>query len=213
MATEKTNKEVPTDQVRKSGARAKQQILSRSTMDALLKATPDDLISNDPSAEVIKGNANRSGCWQHAPAQFELFAAADRRLTRVSDWAGMHVKKVERVQCTLLTGTKLLIIHPADADDLSAFPVRRYGNSTAWVNMVSLLAESSLMVDTGWRERFDVAYIPKESALWPGLVIDLSLPKDRRQESKKKGGQAPTQSAEPDTADRTTSEKTKGITG
>lgn len=166
-------------QVREAAAAAKEEVLSRKVLETLLKVKPEDLISPDAEAEVIKGNANRSGCWVHAPAMMEFFAAADKRLTRVANWSGMHVNQVEKVQAQLIKGTKLIIIKPAPVDDLTAIPINRYANA-AMFNLVTLLAETGLKVQTGYRERFDVAYVPKESPLWPALLIDMGKLKERR---------------------------------
>jgi hypothetical protein len=54
--------------------------------------------------------------------------------------------------------------------------------SAVFINLISLLGDAGETVETGYRERFEAAYVPKGSPLWPGLVIDLSQPKERRQE-------------------------------
>ena len=142
---------------------------------------------------MIKGTAHRPGGWLHAPANLELFAACDRRLTRVAGWAGLNIKRVERVHPSLVRGTELLVIQAAATDDLTAVAVNRYtGSSSIWVNLINLLSNAGLTVETGYRARYVVAYVPKGSPLWPGLVIDLSQSKERRVESgyKKKKDEA-----------------------
>jgi hypothetical protein len=173
-------------------AAAKDVVLNKSALDALMNTKPEDLIAPDSDAEVIKGRAKRSGCWAHSPAMLDLFAAADKRLTRVANWAGMNVKRVEKVHARLIPGTKLVIIKAAPVEDLTAIPVNRYGTAVT-INLISLLAEHGLTVETGYRERYDVAYIPRESPHWPGLVIDLTDVKERRleSESKKEKGAPP----------------------
>jgi hypothetical protein len=153
-------------------------------VDALMNVRPEDVVDADPHAEVIKGSANRPGGWMHAPAYMELFAAVDKRLTRLAKLEGINVKRVERVLPKLIKGTRLLVIKAAKTEDLSAIPVNRYGGSAVFINLMSLLGEAG--------ERFEVAYVPKGSPLWPGLVIDLSQPKERRQEptTKKSGTQS-----------------------
>jgi len=181
------------EQVKLAAAAAKEDVLSRRTLDALLNLSPADIIRRDPDSEVIKGNAHRPGGWLHAPANLELFAACDRRLTQVAGWATLNIKRVEKVTPVLVKGTKLLVIQAAATDDLTAVPVNRYaGTSSIWMNLVDLLSDAGLTVETGYRERFEVAYVPKGSLLWPGLVIDLSQSKERRVESgyKKKKGEA-----------------------
>ena len=117
-------------------------------------------------------------------ANLELFAACDRRLTKVVGWAGLNIKRVERVLPSLVRGTELLVIQAAATDDLTAFAVNRYtGSSSIWVNLIDLLSNAGLTVETGYRARYEVAYVPKGSPLWPGLVIDLSQSKERRVES------------------------------
>lgn len=170
------------EQVRKASAAAKEEVLNPKTMEALLRARPEDLISADAEAEVIKGNANPSGCWINSPAMVEFFASADKRLTRVANWAGNLVKRVDKIHARLLKGTKLMIITPAQPEDLTAIPINRYG-STATFNAVNLLAEAGQTVETGYRERYDVAFVPKNSPLWPALVIDLAQVKERRADS------------------------------
>jgi hypothetical protein len=185
----------PADQVIRAAVAAKEEILARSTVDALMNVRPEDLVEADPHSEVIKGPANRSGGWLHAPAHLALFAAADKRLTRVAHLDHIMVKKVERVLPKLIKGTRLLVIKAAQTEDLSAIPVNRYGASPAFINLISLLGEAGETVETGYRERFEVAYIPKSSPLYPGLVIDLSQPKERRQAPTiKKSNTKPTQS-------------------
>lgn len=193
MATEKSKLDPAlTEKIKQAAAAANEEVLSRTTLETLLHVSPEDLIERNPDREVIKGTAYHSGGWQHAPAQWELFAAADKRLTRVANWAGLNTKRVERVHARLVKGTKLLIIQAASPDDLTAFPVIRYGGSSSiWINLIELLSETGLTVETGYRERYDVAYVPKGSPLWPGLVIDLSQSQERRMESgfKRKKGQ------------------------
>lgn len=179
-------------QVMEAVAAAKEEVLSRSTFEALINTRPEDLIAPDPDSEVIKGNARAPGGWIHSPAILDLFASADKRLTRVSDWMGMSVKRVEKVKPNLVRGTKLLILKPAKEGDLTAIPVVRSGTSVT-INLITLLGEHGLTVETGYRERFDIAYLPKESPLWPGLFLDLADVKERRRDSspKKAAGAQP----------------------
>lgn len=163
------------------------EVLTKTTADALLNIKPEDMIAPSPDAEVIKGNAYRSGGWLHSPAHLELFAAADKRLLRCAAQMGMPVNRIDRVKAILVRGTKLVVIRPAAEGDLSAIAVSRSPKSSAvMINLVQLLAPAGLTVQMGWRERFEAAYVPKGSPLWPGLVIDLSQPTERRQEPVKK---------------------------
>ncbi len=178
---------------------AKAEVLSKQTLDALLNVRPENLIAPSTDGEILKGTANRSGGWLHAPANLELFSAADHRLSRIAEPGAVSRKKVERVHCRLVPNTKLLIIKPAAANDLTALPVNRYAKSSgAWINLITLLEEAGLSVETGYRERFDAAYIPSASPLAPGLVIDLGLPLERRAEPVKKSkAKAAAKKAEP----------------
>ncbi len=194
MASEES-KANPTlaDQVTQVAATVKEEVLGKGALDALLNASIGDVIGYDPETEVVKGGAHRSAGWLHAPAHLQLLAVAERRLTRVAQLAGQTTRKVEKVHPKLIKGTKLLVIQVASPDDLTAVPVNRYaGSSAAWINLLQLLGGVGLTVETGYRERFDVAYVPKGSLLWPGLVIDLSQPRERRREpgARKTPGQA-----------------------
>lgn len=181
MAVDKAAEQRKADLVRQAAA-IKEEVLSQDALSALLKVTADDLVGPNPESEVIKGGAHRSGGWLHAPAHLELFAAADRRLTRVANWAGMTVRQVERVHARMVRNTKLVVLQAASPDDLTAIPVNRYDTSSAWINLIQLLGEAGLVVATGYREKYDVAFVPRGSALWPGLVIDLGQPLERRVE-------------------------------
>ncbi|HEY3364695.1 MAG TPA: hypothetical protein VGK74_06550 [Symbiobacteriaceae bacterium] len=185
--------------IRAAAKAATAEVLSRSSLDALLNVRPEDIITVKAEAEVVKGTAYQPGGWLHAPAQLELFAAADKRLTRVAALGGLNVKRVERVIPMLVKSTSLLVLKAAPMTDLTALPVNRYkGTSSAWANVISLLSEAGLTVETGYRERFEVAYVPAGSPLWPGLVIDLSQPKERRREPKKRKKQPQPESGQPE---------------
>lgn len=171
--------------VMEAAAAAKNEVLHQSALDALMNTTPEELIAPEKDPEVIKGNARRSGCWLHAPALLNLFAAADKRLTRVARLDKIEVRRVERVRPRLVPGTKLVILKAAHAEDLSAIPVNRYGRAVT-VNLITLMSEHGLTVEPGYRERFEVAYIPEGSPHWPGLVFDLDDVKERRKESASK---------------------------
>lgn len=177
-----------------AAAAAKEEVLSKTTLEALINARPETLIAPNIDGEQRRGNANRSGGWLHSPAHLELFAVADQRLTRIATEGEVTRKKVERVHCRLIPGTKLVIIKPAAANDLTALPVTRYAkSSSAWINLISLLEGPGLAVETGYRERYDAAYIPEASPLAPGLVIDLSRTLERRTEPAKKSSKSSAQ--------------------
>lgn len=162
------------------------EVLDQDLYDALMNATPEDLIAPDPTAEAPKGNTLPSTGWLHSPARLELLATADDRLARVAELIDPHFGRVERVHVRLLKGSKRIILTPARANDLSALPVKRYEtNAGAWVNLFTLLGPKKMTEETGYKARYDVALIPEGSPLGKGLVIDLGKRKERRKESKK----------------------------
>lgn len=170
-------------QVVEAAAAAKEDVLKSKTLETLLKAKRSDLVAVDDDAEVLRSNAYAPGCWIHSPAMVELFASADQRLTRIAHWAGMVVKQVDRVHAERIDGTQIVIITPAAHDDRTALPIKRKG-STATFNLRKLLGAAGIRIQPGYRERYDVAYVPRESALWPALLIDLGDMKERRLEPK-----------------------------
>jgi hypothetical protein len=168
---------------KEAAAAASDEVISKSLLDTVLNANPEDLITADPDPEVLKGSARRSGGWVHSPGHLEMFAAAHRRLVRVSNEQGIPGNHIGQVQAFIIPGTRILIIKGAHKNDLTAIPVSRYkGSSGAWINLFHLLAKVGLTVDTGYKEQYDIAYIPKASRLAPGLMIDLSDRKDRQLE-------------------------------
>ncbi len=181
--------------VMEAAAAAKDEVLKQSTLDALMNTKPEDLIAPEDNPEVIKGNAKPSGGWISSPAMLEIFAAADKRLTRVAGWAGIQVKRVEKVHARLIPGTKLVVLKAAPGDDFKAIPVVRNGNNVT-INLITLLSspKNRLTIETGYRERFDINYIPEGSLHWPGLVLDLGDPQEREKIS---GGQDAGGSKEP----------------
>lgn len=181
--------------VTEAAAAAKDEVISKSTLDALMNTRPEDLIAPDAEGEVIKGNARRSGCWLCSPATVELFAAAVKRLNLTGKWAGLESKVVQKVQARLIPGSRVVTIKPVSVDDLTAIPVSRYGHNAS-INLISLLGEHELKVETGWRERYDVAFIPKGSPHWPGLFIDLNEVKERRQDTEPKKAKGTSSSEE-----------------
>lgn len=169
-----------------------EETLEQSAVDALNRVTRDQLLGPDPDAEAIMGTAYSSSAWVHAPGNVELLAVADDRLTRIENIEREKkslplVNQVDRVIGKIVPGTQLLALMAAPDTNLTATPVRRYdGDSSAWANHSDLLASRKLAVDTGLKQLYHVAYVPKSSPLWPALVIDLSKPLDRRQEPKRK---------------------------
>jgi len=168
MANDPTSPGRGQSPIQQAAAAAMQEVLSKTTLDALLNTSPAEVIKPTPEAETVKGSANRPGGWLYGPAQFGLFANADKRLTRLSAIEGRPLKQVEKVQPELIKGRTVLILRTAPAEDLTAIPVRRYpGQSGAWINLYSLPGPAGLTVQTGYRELYDIAWVPKESPFWP----------------------------------------------
>lgn len=196
LAKPKTAASALTDQIaaaRQAGEAAMKRVLGQSTKEILKNVTLADLIAPNAKSDAVKGNANEPGGWLHAPANLELFASADRGLTTVGNLDNIPGKQMERAMAWLVPGTHLLILKGAKAKDLSALPVNRWASASgAWINLFTLLADAGLTVETGWRERYDIAYVEEDSPLYPALVMDLSQPVERRAEpvSKKKSGTA-----------------------
>jgi hypothetical protein len=178
-------------QIAAAGEAVLEEVLAQSTRDVLMGATPKDLVRANPDAEVRKGTERPSTAWIHGPGNLEFLAVADKRFTRVAKWMNLSINKVSRIEATLVKGSKVLILKPAPETDRTAFEVTRYsGKAGGWVNLWQLLAEAGLTVDSAYKERYELNYIPQDSPLWPGLVIDLGLPpKERRQESVKKASE------------------------
>ncbi|HEY3366461.1 MAG TPA: hypothetical protein VGK74_15505 [Symbiobacteriaceae bacterium] len=181
------SKKPPKEEVEAIAAAAMEEVIDNSFADLLQNARPEDLVGTTPGAEVRKTTALPSNCWVYGPGKLELLSVAYARLVRN---AGPDVKYVERVYAKLVNGTKILILKPAPATDLTAYEVKRYdGNSSALINLSDLLGEHKLVVATGWKERHEVAYIPKGSPLGSGLAIDLGAVKQRSRVSKKKAAE------------------------
>lgn len=178
------SKKLARAEIEKIAAAALDEIIDPSVADLLKKVRPEDLVGTTPDAEVPKTTALPPTAWLESPGGLKLLAAAYTRLVRS---AGPGVKHVLRVHAHFVKGTKLLVIRPAADNDLTAYEVRRYRSSAgAAVNLSRLLLEHKTAVETGWKERFEVAYIPKGSPLGAGLFINLDAVKERTRTSKKK---------------------------
>ncbi|HYF77305.1 MAG TPA: hypothetical protein VD973_09245 [Symbiobacteriaceae bacterium] len=173
------------------------EILDKATLDALNNADPSELIGPMPFEEAPKGTAYNSSGWLHSPAHLELLAVANSRLTRIANVGRdadeeVLAKQVDRVWARLIPGTMIVVIKASPARDLTAIPVTRYeGESSAWINLFPLLGPRRLTGDRGFRELFDILYVPKTSRLWPALFLDLSKPQDRRREPTRKKNEHP----------------------
>lgn len=175
------------------GAAAMKEVLSKSVMDIFLNLKPEDILAPDPDAEIIKGNAHQPAAWAHAPAHYEFNAASDNRLLRCAKLAGIPGNQVQRVHANLIRGTDMVVVRPADPNDTTALPVNRYaGNTSAWVNLITLLAQYGLTIDTGYKELYYTMYVPKGSPLWPGIFMNVGKYVKRRKESNVAEGESET---------------------
>lgn len=172
--------------VRAAADKAMNEVIHQSLADLLMNATESDLVGKDVDVEVRKGNTVPAAVWIGAPAQWRFSALSYRRLLKVAEWMGMQVKELNGIQAQVIGNSKVVLIRPAMENDRTAYPLGRYkGSSGAAVNLAELLGAHGLFVETGYREKFDVYYVPRESALWPGLVVDLGQPKARVKEKVK----------------------------
>jgi hypothetical protein len=181
-------KQAPAVQVPKPGP-ANEEVLHQDVLAILKNVTPDQLVTVTHDPEVVKGTAYRPAAWFHGPATIQLMAVAVRRLNKLAGLQGKSNRQVEKVQPTLIKGTRLLVLKPAPAEDMTAIPVVRYsGASNVWINLMTLLGPEGVTVETHWKELHPVVWVPKESPLHPGLLIDLGAqPKARRSTAPKKG--------------------------
>ena len=140
-----------------------------------------EIVYNNLSAEFQHGAQAGSYGWLHSPTMLELLSMADGRLTRVSDDRGKPVRQVDKVRAAKTTGNKKVYLIPADDGDTDAIEVKRY-DSSAFINLKSLLGPARLSVRTGFRERYAVGYAGDDSPVGPALVIDLSKRLERREE-------------------------------
>jgi hypothetical protein len=171
-----------------------EEILDQTVVDFLNNVTPDQLIGADSTQELQKGTAYPASAWLHGPGHLELLAMADQRLTRVENMKRANeaeatqaqVHQVDKVIAKLVPGTKMLILRSAPAEDKTAVPVKRYKRgSSAWINLFKLLKTAKPTVDSGYRELYEVNYVPKSSPLWPALMINLGDRRDRRLKPKR----------------------------
>lgn len=155
-------------------------------------ATMQDLRGPQPAAETLKGNTNTPGAWCESPAVFKFNAAGGRRLIRIARLDGKADTKVPRIHARFIGTANTILIKAADALDLTAFEVTYpKGLPGGAVNLYDLLGPAGATVETRYRQLYDVHFVPKSSPLYPGLLIDLEDPKDRRLMPKRKKKQAP----------------------
>lgn len=170
------------EEIEQIAAAVQEEVIDSSLTDLLRNAKPEDLVGTTPGAEVRKTTALPSSCWIFSPGNTNLLSVAYGRLVRT---AGANVKYVDRVYARFVKGTKILVILPAPPTDLTAYEVKRYKTSGAWVNLSGLLMEHRLTVEPGWKERYAVSYIPKGSPLGKGIFINLGEVQERRLTRKK----------------------------
>jgi len=180
-------------EVREAAAAAQEEVLHKRMREALINSQPEDVVGVDSEGEVVKGNAQPSTGWLHSPAMMEFLATAYKRLVRAQNLAGNPANTVAKVHAKLIRGTKYLVIKPAPEEDQTAIPVKRHGSST-FFNLIDLLGPERLAVESGYRQRYVVAWAPQESPHWPALAIDLGDPKEREREPDEEQAKAGTRS-------------------
>lgn len=163
--------------VEKVSARAREETLRQ----AATYQSNSEIIWNNPKESVIKGLQYRSQSWVHSPARLQLMSNSDKRLTKVAEERGMTDKRVERVRVARVRGQKIIYVVPTDREDVeNGIEVKRAGSS-AFIDIITVLDPAGLTVEMGYKERYDVQYVPAEkSPVGPALMIDLSLPLERR---------------------------------
>lgn len=163
---------------------AAQQAMGDALQGPRIKA--DMVVMNTRNdVEVVKGNTGASNGLMHSPAHLELKRIADLRLAKLSKILGKPATEVDRVRACCIKGDKKLHIWPAKENDLDAILVNRVGSS-AWINLVELLAPLGLTITTGYWERYAVEFAKEEDPVYPSLVIDLNKPLERKPEPKRK---------------------------
>jgi hypothetical protein len=175
MASEKKPM-TPAEQqkIRDIAAATMKETISKSALDAVLNVDMSNLITAEPDPDLAKGKTNGPTCSAHAPGNVELFAVSGRRFVKVANDQGIPGNRIERAQAFVIGGSKILVLKGAPATDLTAIEVKHYKNSPSlWIDCFNVLAKAGLTVETGWQEIYNVVYLPKESPLWPGLMIDF----------------------------------------
>jgi hypothetical protein len=172
-------------------------------LDLVNNATEQDLRGPQPMAETLKGNTGAPNVWVDSPATFRFSAASNRRLINVARLSGMSDNKVLRVHARFVGDSNVVLIKPAGELDMTAFEVGYYkGAAGGAVNLYDLLGPARTTVQAGYRQRYNVHLVPKTSSLFPGLLIDLDDPKERktitRNKKKKQQQQQPQQPPQPE---------------
>jgi hypothetical protein len=135
-----------------------------------------DFKLNDPSAEYLTGSAKPSGGWLHAPAHLEMFRAAQQRLAKLAERRDLKTRKVTRIRASLLKNSTLVLLLPAEDDDLAAIQVNQYKKSAVWINLITLLGPEQLALHTGIKRRYNIEFAPADCPLGPCLMFDLANP-------------------------------------
>ncbi|MDF2629590.1 MAG: hypothetical protein K0R39_3421 [Symbiobacteriaceae bacterium] len=163
----------------------------QSTFDALMAATRDQLHRPDLGAEILKGNTLPSAVWTTGPGIHDFTTVVDRRFADIARVMGVKLvnNKVARFHAWFVAGTDIMVMFPADPNDLSAFEIKRYDSGTIHANLSNMLIAQGVAVESGYKEFRPVTMIPEGSKLWPGLSIDYSgaiKPLDRKVAVKEK---------------------------
>lgn len=173
------------------GANEKVIAAGQQAMERIKRPTfnvkPDEAIFHDPNAETLRANQYRSGGWIHSPAQLELFANTDRRLTKMANQLGDPGNAVERVQALRVKETKLIYLWPTDKEDPNGIEVKRY-DSAAMINLITLLGPANLTVEPGYKQRYEINFAEPGDHVYPALKIELERVVERRKTGEAKSG-------------------------
>jgi hypothetical protein len=151
------------------------ETLHASTLERLKAAKRADLNRLDDVTEVRKGNMQDSVGWVHGPCIIHLLALAEDRLIVLAKGMGVQLVegKVARVK-THFPLDDMMVIYPANPNDLSATEIKRSGSS-ATINVSDKAIVAGVAVESGYKELRPIVVIPDDSELWPGLAIDFAL--------------------------------------
>lgn len=140
--------------------------------------TEGSIIWHNDVTEVLKRNQYASGGWMHSAATLQIFKATEGRMDNLGMRLGQPETQVTRVRACRISGTKIVYIVPAPANDDTALEVSRNVKG-AWINLYKLLIPAKLGVPVGYKERYDIIEV-EESPVGPALMLDMGNRKERR---------------------------------
>jgi hypothetical protein len=143
-----------------------------------------EIVFNKPDAEFTHGNEGGDECWLYSPAQLRILKVSERLLKKVYEERGPVVSRVERVRAAMVKGSETVYIVRCDKDDPEGLQILRSRAGTS-VNIITLLGPMQLTVPTGYRHKFAVTRVGKESPVGPALAFDPSQVLERKASKKK----------------------------